>query len=279
MSFEFGRHVMPEPLPEKVSLESLEQIVFAWYSAGAADEACSNGDAARKLGIDSSIVSRNNKFLLAVDVLTEDGQSKQLTDQGIAYAEAIRSDQSNPAKAIVNGLFDFSVTQDIVDFAAIKNPSEEELIEQVETLTETENKSASSTHAFVDLLIDAQILYKNGEAFSARSEDEIEDHTDTSHQNSSIDQGTNGKSDQPDETEQPSPEVDQLNKPQASPSRGIERSIDYSVNINVEIATGDSEEAIEQTMRAVSDSLSETDPKRDSESEEDEGQIGLDDFD
>lgn len=269
---------MAGPLPEKVSLESLEQIVFAWYSAGAADEACSNGDAARKLGIGSSIVSRNNKFLLAVDVLTEDGQSKRLTDQGIAYAEAIRSDQSNPAKAIVNGLFDFSITQDIVDFAAIKDPSEEELIEQVETLTETEKKGAPSAHAFIDLLIDAQILRKNGKEFSVRNEGEVKDRTDPSHQDPSVGQDTNAELDQSDETEQPSPRSDQPDKPQANLSEGINRSIDYSVNISVEIATDDSEEAIEETIRAVSDSLNRTELEHDSDSDESDSQIGLDDF-
>lgn len=72
------------PLPGS-SYAELTKLIQAWNKSGAD---ASNADVGRLLSIDETVVSRNNKFFLAIGILTG-GHKKTITEQGMRLARAI----------------------------------------------------------------------------------------------------------------------------------------------------------------------------------------------
>lgn len=263
---------MSLPLPEDVGRESLEKIVHAWYSAGAAEEPTSNKAAARKLDSSSTIISRNNKFLVAINVLEKEGKKKVLTSLGEEYAKAIRNGKSSPAIEIIDGLFEYSLTADLVDYVKINSPSEEVIDGKILELAGQEDNSAVSTQTFIEMLCSAGILIEEDGTYSARTKSEIQSEIQT--QEETIDQ--NLSSDGGDNNEE-SYEIESNSEVEDKGSREpttINRSVSYSVDIQLNVEPEDSRESVKQTINAITESLEDEELN----SDEGDSQKGLGDF-
>lgn len=224
------------PIPKRVSLDDLKDIIKAYYVEGAHNNPVSTSavDDTAQL---ADRVGRQTPFLVSIGVLEKEAQQRILTDEGMEIAEALMGGNEEIARSRMREtITSWEFTSKIQGFVRMQGPvDDDQLSEYLSANIESSDDRGKRT--LIDLLLWADIL-----------EQSDEDEYVTSDGSAKPDPGEDGSDESDEKSESPSKtSFDQTD----SSERYREQSSEASVNIDFSFSAEDDPADIEAVIEAA----------------------------
>ncbi|MFD1644669.1 hypothetical protein [Haloarchaeobius litoreus] len=176
------------PVP-KTQIDSLKTIIEGYYEAGAVGEEVEDEDVAEEIELSSDVIKRQKRFLADIGLLEKDGYDYTLLEEGHEVGRGLAFDRNDDAVEALYDLLDgWEVTEQLISDIDGEVKSEEELVDSLAYLTETDPNGRKKTgltalvhlYRWVGILSQAgENKYKLSDPDTERSEDQTVEETST----------------------------------------------------------------------------------------------------
>jgi len=159
-------------IPENVTFETLNRILLAYLRAGAFEHPVNYQEAAVRSGVNRTIVSLNDKFLVSAGFLNEEGRGTfRLTEKAVRYAQLLDWNKTEEAREPLREILpEYAYVKSLLDFVTInKKVTRDELITHIITDLRIQRGARYTTgmNALLDMLTFSGLLKEEDGSFSA----------------------------------------------------------------------------------------------------------------
>jgi len=228
------------PIPKRVSLDDLKDIIKAYYVEGAHNNPVRTADVEDTAQL-ADRVGRQTPFLVSIGVLEKEGRQRILTEEGEDIAEALMGGNEEIARSRMREtITSWEFTSKIQGFVRMQGPvDDDQLSEYLSANIESSDDRGKRT--LIDLFLWADIL--------ERSEEDEYVTSDGSAKPNIHEEGSEDSDDIPEPPSSPS--LDQTESGNRNGKRSAEASIEIDFSFSAEDDPGDIEEVIEAVRRGL----------------------------
>jgi len=154
------------PVPENVSVETLNNILIGFLRSGASQNAVHYLKVSEITAIPKTVISRNHKFFVASGFLNQEKRGfLKFTNLGSKYVQSLDWGRLDEAKEYLrNILNDYELIKQIYDYIDIKNTVDrDDLISRIAILSDVKRSSRFETgiNALLDLALFSNIFLED----------------------------------------------------------------------------------------------------------------------
>lgn len=151
------------------SYETIRTIIKGYFAAGAHEEDMGLDEIARSTALRKPEISRNNKFLDSLGIITKVGYAYRLTSEGKDLALALQYEDKQAASKVWRLLvIDNDILRGIVSAVRVSGEmSEEKLLQHIGMALEVpkNNRKSIGLRTIVSMMVDGEILEDHGGNF------------------------------------------------------------------------------------------------------------------